>query len=193
MDGAFVAYHNTQRVFGFEYIKLKEMEERVFGWSEFSDQIFKASLVLIEKVLDYILTDMGENSKQILKLGFYANEQRKLLDIFVEIFEDEEEYKERTQKGVLKNSDDALEYYSKLKIKPRVIRYVAEIYTILNGLKIDYSPILYEKGDYLEVKYNIGRYGLVPYDEYLKFLHEAYKSFEVNIDNEYTGTWSFAF
>jgi hypothetical protein len=31
MDGAFIAYHNTQKVFGFEYIKLKEMEERVFG------------------------------------------------------------------------------------------------------------------------------------------------------------------
>ena len=37
MDGAFVAYHNTQKIFGFEYIKLKEMEERVFGCQEFSD------------------------------------------------------------------------------------------------------------------------------------------------------------
>jgi len=27
MDGAFVAYHNTQKIFGFEYMKLKEMEE----------------------------------------------------------------------------------------------------------------------------------------------------------------------
>jgi len=31
MDGAFVAYHNTQKIFGMEYITLKEMEERVFG------------------------------------------------------------------------------------------------------------------------------------------------------------------
>lgn len=31
MEGAFVAYHNTQRIFGFEYITLEEMEQRVFG------------------------------------------------------------------------------------------------------------------------------------------------------------------
>ena len=31
MQGAAIAYHNTQKVFGFEYIKLEEMENRVFG------------------------------------------------------------------------------------------------------------------------------------------------------------------
>lgn len=57
-------------------------------------------------------------------------------------------------------SDDVIEYYTKLKIKPRVLKYVVEVYPILNGIKLDYSPILYEKkGDYLEIKYNIARYG----------------------------------
>jgi len=40
MDGALVAYHNTQKVFGFEYITLKEMAERVFGCEDFSNYIF---------------------------------------------------------------------------------------------------------------------------------------------------------
>jgi hypothetical protein len=31
MQGAAIAYHNTQKIFGFEYIKLEEMEKRVFG------------------------------------------------------------------------------------------------------------------------------------------------------------------
>ena len=33
MQGAAVAYHNTQKIFGFEYIKLQDMERRVFGCS----------------------------------------------------------------------------------------------------------------------------------------------------------------
>lgn len=31
MDGAFIAYHNTREIFGFEYVKKSEMERRVFG------------------------------------------------------------------------------------------------------------------------------------------------------------------
>jgi hypothetical protein len=31
MDGAFIAYHNTEKIYGYEYVKLKEMALRVFG------------------------------------------------------------------------------------------------------------------------------------------------------------------
>jgi hypothetical protein len=31
MAGAAVAFHNTQKIFGFEFIKLEEMEKRIFG------------------------------------------------------------------------------------------------------------------------------------------------------------------
>lgn len=57
MQGAAIAYHNTQKIFGFEYIKLEAMENRVFGCPEFSDVIFNSSLGLLEKVLDFILDD----------------------------------------------------------------------------------------------------------------------------------------
>lgn len=33
------------------------MEKRVFGCKEFSDVIFKTSLTLLEKILDFILED----------------------------------------------------------------------------------------------------------------------------------------
>ena len=33
MQGAAIAYHNTQKIYGFQYIKLSEMENRVFGSS----------------------------------------------------------------------------------------------------------------------------------------------------------------
>jgi hypothetical protein len=57
MQGAAIAYHNTQKVFGFEYIKLEDMENRVFGCKEFSDIVFNSSLCLLEKVLDYVIED----------------------------------------------------------------------------------------------------------------------------------------
>ena len=82
MDGAFVVYHNTQKVFGFEYITLKEMEERVFGCTEYSDQVFQAGLTLIENILEHILKEVGEDPDQVLKLGFYANESSKTVDVF---------------------------------------------------------------------------------------------------------------
>ena len=57
MQGAAIAYHNTQKIFGFEYIKLEQMENRVFGCSEFSDVVFEKSLGLLEKIMDHILED----------------------------------------------------------------------------------------------------------------------------------------
>lgn len=44
-------------MFGFEYIKLTDMENRVFGCAEFSDAVFEKSLALLEKIFDNILED----------------------------------------------------------------------------------------------------------------------------------------
>jgi len=59
MDGALIGYHNTQKIFGFEYVKLKDMEKRVFGCAKFGDIIFKASIALVEKIFDRILQFMA--------------------------------------------------------------------------------------------------------------------------------------
>ncbi len=40
MDGAFVAFHNTREMFGFEYIKSYEIERRVFGSELYADVCF---------------------------------------------------------------------------------------------------------------------------------------------------------
>ncbi|KAJ5822814.1 hypothetical protein N7447_005154 [Penicillium robsamsonii] len=54
MDGIFVAYHNTERIFGFQYITLEEMDEALHGTSntELGDTEFELSLGLWEKILD---------------------------------------------------------------------------------------------------------------------------------------------
>ena len=54
MDGIFVAFHNIQRIFGFQYISLAEMDSTIHGQQDTSigDQEFKLSLDLLNKVLD---------------------------------------------------------------------------------------------------------------------------------------------
>ncbi|KAK1599740.1 mitochondrial protein Pet127-domain-containing protein [Colletotrichum navitas] len=54
MDGIFVAFHNTRRIFGFQYVSLDEMDLALHGTENRSlgDQEFKLSLHLLNKVLD---------------------------------------------------------------------------------------------------------------------------------------------
>ncbi|KAI5461392.1 mitochondrial protein Pet127-domain-containing protein [Mariannaea sp. PMI_226] len=54
MDGIFVAYHNTMRIFGFQYISLEEMDVALHGTSSrwVGDSEFKASLHLLNKLLN---------------------------------------------------------------------------------------------------------------------------------------------
>ncbi|TQS32294.1 hypothetical protein Golomagni_07395 [Golovinomyces magnicellulatus] len=54
MDGIFVAYHNTQRIFGFQYISLAEMDQAIHGTTDLrvGDQEFKASLSLLNELLN---------------------------------------------------------------------------------------------------------------------------------------------
>lgn len=52
-------------MFGFEYIKLEDMEKRVFGCTEFSDVVFKSSLSMVEKIFDYVLEDQDILPSQV--------------------------------------------------------------------------------------------------------------------------------
>ncbi|OTB05745.1 hypothetical protein M426DRAFT_319423 [Hypoxylon sp. CI-4A] len=54
MDGIFVAYHNTQRIFGFQYIPLEEMDLALHGTSNLhlGHREYKLSLALLNDVMD---------------------------------------------------------------------------------------------------------------------------------------------
>ena len=54
MDGIFVAFHNTERIFGFQYITLGEMDLAVHGQTDLAlgDQEFRLSVDLLNKILD---------------------------------------------------------------------------------------------------------------------------------------------
>ncbi|SPN97603.1 related to PET127 [Cephalotrichum gorgonifer] len=54
MDGIFVAFHNTRRIFGFQYIPLEEMDLALHGTTDtrLGDQEFKLSLHLLNDLMD---------------------------------------------------------------------------------------------------------------------------------------------
>lgn len=184
MEGAFISYHNTKKIFGFEFIKLEDMQRRIFGNSNFADIIFKSSLRLLECILDRIIHDFGSDS-DVLKIGFFANEWKNTLDVFVEIIFPES-YKD-THKYDYNNYID---YFYLSNYKPLVYKYSVSVFPIVNDMIHVFSPLLFEKFDNFGCRYKIFFQGKVSFDEYMKFIHEAYSSDILNLENQYSGSWS---
>jgi hypothetical protein len=94
MAGIFVAYHNVQRMFGFQYLPLHEMDLALHGQTDpcLGDQEFKASLELLNIVLEKATTRFPETS---LRVHFEATEDVKggeacTLNVFAEPMSDEQ-------------------------------------------------------------------------------------------------------
>ena len=54
MDGIFAAYHNTARLFGFQYIPLEEMDEALYGQKNVGQRIFEKCLKMLEVINDEV-------------------------------------------------------------------------------------------------------------------------------------------
>lgn len=67
MDGIFVAYHNTRRIFGFQYIPLEEMDLSLHGTTDLTtgNREFMASLELWEELLKKATERFPEKSLRI--------------------------------------------------------------------------------------------------------------------------------
>jgi hypothetical protein len=65
MDGVIVAYHNTARLFGFQYIPLDEMDACLFGGVGRGDRVFQKCVGLLEEVADEIIRIFPEQVRSI--------------------------------------------------------------------------------------------------------------------------------
>ncbi|KAL8951726.1 MAG: hypothetical protein Q9222_002305 [Ikaeria aurantiellina] len=84
MDGIFVAFHNTDRIFGFQYISLSEMDSTLHGqWdTSLGDQEFKLSLSLLNEILNKATKKYPDTS---LRLHFETREaQTPFMYVFAE-------------------------------------------------------------------------------------------------------------
>ena len=60
MDGVLVAYHNTERMFGFQYIPLEEMDARLYGHKDAGPKVFEKCTKLLEVVTEEIVGHFPE-------------------------------------------------------------------------------------------------------------------------------------
>jgi hypothetical protein len=58
MDGIFIAFHNIERIFGFQYLNLADMDKVLHGQNDttLGDQEFKLSLSLVDELLSKATT-----------------------------------------------------------------------------------------------------------------------------------------
>ena len=86
MDGIFVAFHNIERIFGFQYISLPEMDCTIHGQRDTSigDQEFKLSLDLMNKVLDRATKKFPETVSRGQSIYFQFAHLSQSLRIFFE-------------------------------------------------------------------------------------------------------------
>ncbi|TQB73074.1 hypothetical protein MPDQ_006242 [Monascus purpureus] len=90
MDGIFVAFHNIQRIFGFQYISLPEMDKALHGQSDtaLGDKEFELSLALWNKVLNKVTAKFPKRS---VRLHFESRDTSvPFMYIFAEPVTDEE-------------------------------------------------------------------------------------------------------
>ncbi|RVX69426.1 hypothetical protein B0A52_06489 [Exophiala mesophila] len=85
MDGIFVAYHNIQRLFGFQYIPLPELDLALHGQTDGSlgDREFVLSFKLLERIMDEA-TD--KYPKQSIRFYFETREATEANPAFMYVF-----------------------------------------------------------------------------------------------------------
>lgn len=98
MDGVIVAYHNTARLFGFQYVSLEEMDRHLFGPEPGAgDRVFQKCVGLLECIAPEIvqcfpgqaspfcyLLDSTLNTQQSVKATFECEEGSKDLNVWVQ-------------------------------------------------------------------------------------------------------------
>ncbi|KAJ2312633.1 hypothetical protein IWW54_001977 [Coemansia sp. RSA 2705] len=87
MDGIFVAYHNTARMFGFQYISRREMDEVIFGNERTGNHAFKMILLLLGNLLRTV-TDQYPKKDLRVTFDSFAPQQPQM---WVEVIDDEKE------------------------------------------------------------------------------------------------------
>lgn len=68
MDGIFVAYHNIERIFGFQYISLAELDNGLHGQTDpcLGDQEFKVTVSMMNEIFDLATKEFPEQSLRFM-------------------------------------------------------------------------------------------------------------------------------
>ena len=184
MDGAFLCYHNTKEIFGFQYLLLSEIEKRVFGSQELGEIVLKTTVQLHQLILDEVLKLFPDSN--MLRVGFFSDYKKDEMLITVEQFERPFAWgeTEKTIEGV----EDEHDFYRIFEPGKTAYAMRLRLFPMLNGI-LQREPLFYEPGDKLDILYSIEKKGFMSFEEYMYFLHNAYKFETMTAFKEYIGSW----
>ncbi|KAJ1675827.1 hypothetical protein EV182_000482 [Spiromyces aspiralis] len=164
MDGVFVTYHNTAKVFGFEYIPRSKMDFHIFGNSLTGDRSFKVIIKLLGELLERFVQDFPQ---QTLRLTFDSRQKQGVVDIWVEVLPEEEVTEgTMTAANFASEADTTGEYDGEggedgsdeeCYVPPgRVVRkYVVEAYSVLNDKETTEPFVLESSRDVWHIKWRV--------------------------------------
>jgi Mitochondrial protein Pet127 len=84
MSGAFVAYHNTSKMLGFEFVTLEEIEAYVFGSKTWTEQAFSSTIRLLGLILDEITIAMPVSYPDYLKVVIAVHYSQRCVHIYAQ-------------------------------------------------------------------------------------------------------------
>ncbi|KAG1177788.1 hypothetical protein G6F70_003021 [Rhizopus microsporus] len=126
MDGILVAYHNTRKIFGFQYISRNEMDLRLFGSRKIGDQVFNNSLTLLQTVLDTATQKYPEST---LRISFNTVPGKDIAKMYI--------YVEKVPPGKEDDPEYAMKPYEE------ITEYKLEVTSFVNGKRI-HGPLTFE-------------------------------------------------
>ncbi|PRP73467.1 hypothetical protein PROFUN_02476 [Planoprotostelium fungivorum] len=80
MAGIFVAYHNTKEIFGFEYISQAEMDNCLYGSTEYGDYFFN----LIMKLFEFTMDTLTEHYSSLSEMRVTFVTEGRIMRMYVE-------------------------------------------------------------------------------------------------------------
>ncbi|KAI3657936.1 hypothetical protein MP638_000248 [Amoeboaphelidium occidentale] len=91
MDGLFIAYHNTDQVFGFQYMSREEIDDSLFGGGSgcFGDKSFNLCTRMLDLILSNCAKKFGQTKFRLLMRTTHSN-----IDVFGEKISDDQELSE---------------------------------------------------------------------------------------------------
>ncbi|OMJ95936.1 hypothetical protein SteCoe_488 [Stentor coeruleus] len=184
MDGAFIAYHNTVEIFAYEYIKIEEIEKRLFGCAEISEQVLKICLAMFQDILDDVTEKYPDD--ELIKVGIFANYKSDELLITAEAHEKNFEYPNDPE--IRKLIEDEIDFYNAFFPGKTAYAMSRRIFPYINGM-MQKEPIFLEKGDKFTFKWIKYNKGTMKFQDYMYFLHHAYKIESATYHKEFIGTW----
>ncbi|ETW81737.1 hypothetical protein HETIRDRAFT_237178, partial [Heterobasidion irregulare TC 32-1] len=81
MDGVLVAYHNTARIFGFQYVPLSEMDSCIFGSEGRGDRVFEKCVQMMEAIMTEAVHQFPDQS---IRCVTEKKEGSDVLQVFLE-------------------------------------------------------------------------------------------------------------